>query len=182
MYDFSKFKQKIKEIEEWLKKEFSGIRTGRANPSLLDGIFVESYGSKTPINQVANVSVEDSRSIRITPWDSSMSKEIERAIGMANLGVAVALDDKGVRVSFPELTAERREQIVKIAKERLEQAKVSIRIQRDTVVRDIQMKEKEKDMGKDDALRFKNELQKNVDGANKMLEELFAKKEKEILN
>ena len=182
MYDFLKFKQKIKENEEWLKKEFAGVRTGRANPSLLDGILVESYGSKVPINQVGNISVEDSRNIRISPWDMSVAKEIERAIGSVNLGVAVALDDKGVRVSFPELTAERRGQIVKIAKEKLEQAKVSIRIQRDAVIKDIQAKEKEGGLGKDDVLRFKNELQKNVDGANKALEELFAKKEKEILN
>ncbi len=182
MYDFLKFKQKIKENEEWLKKEFAGVRTGRANPSLLDGILVESYGSKVPINQVGNISVEDSRNIRISPWDMSVAKEIERAIGSANLGVAVALDDKGVRVSFPELTAERRGQIVKIAKEKLEQAKVSIRIQRDAVIKDIQAKEKEGGLGKDDVLRFKNELQKNVDGANKALEELFAKKEKEIRN
>ncbi len=182
MYDFLKFKQKIKENEEWLKKEFAGVRTGRANPSLLDGILVESYGSKVPINQVGNISVEDSRNIRISPWDMSVAKEIERAIGSANLAVAVALDDKGVRVSFPELPAERREQIVRIAKEKLEQAKVSIRIQRDAVIKDIQAKEKEGGLGKDDILRFKNELQKNVDGANKVLEELFAKKEKEILN
>ena len=182
MYDFLKFKQKIKENEEWLKKEFAGVRTGRANPSLLDGILVESYGSKVPINQVGNISVEDSRNIRISPWDMSVAKEIERAIGSANLGVAVALDDKGVRVSFPELTAERRGQIVKIAKEKLEQAKVSIRIQRDAVIKDIQAKEKEGGLGKDDVLRFKNELQQNVDGANKALEELFVKKEKEILN
>ncbi|MEK9185097.1 MAG: ribosome recycling factor, partial [Patescibacteria group bacterium] len=168
--------------EEWLKKEFAGVRTGRANPSLLDGILVESYGSKVPINQVGNISVEDSRNIRISPWDMSVAKEIERAIGSANLGVAVALDDKGVRVSFPELTAERRGQIVKIAKEKLEQAKVSIRIQRDAVIKDIQAKEKEGGLGKYYVLLFKNELQKNVYGANKSFEELFSKKEKEIRN
>ena len=182
MYDFSKFKQKIKEIEEWLKREFAGVRTGRATPTLLDGILVESYGSKVPINQVGNISVEDPRMIRISPWDATMSKNIEKAIGAANLGIAVALDDRGVRVTFPELTAERRTQIVKLAKEKLEHAKVSVRMAREDVLKDIQNKEKEGGLGKDDVARFKTELQKHVDAANKMLEEQFSKKEKEILS
>ncbi|MSR71156.1 MAG: ribosome recycling factor [Candidatus Taylorbacteria bacterium] len=182
MYDFSKFKQKIKENEEWLKREFVGVRTGRASPALLDAILVESYGALVPITQVGNISTEDSRTIRITPWETTMSKHIEKAIGIANLGVAVALDDKGVRVSFPELTSERRTEIVKIAKEKLEQSKVSIRIARDASIKDIQAKEKEGGLGKDDVQRFKTELQKLVDGANKSLEALFEKKEKEIIS
>jgi len=180
MYDFTKFKQKVKEIEEWLKKEFSGVRTNRASPALLDGILVESYGAKVPINQVGNLSVEDARTIRVSPWDATMSKHIEKAIVTANLGVAVSADDKGVRVSFPELTAERRDQIVKLAKEKLEQAKVSVRMQREEVLKDIQNKEKAGGIGKDDVLRHKNDLQKHVDTANKELEAIFAKKEKEI--
>lgn len=182
MYDFSKFKQKIKEIEEWLKKEFSGIRTGRATPALLDGVLVDSYGSKVPVTQVGNISIEDARMIRITPWEMSMAKEIEKAIGAANLGIAVALDDKGVRVTFPELTAERRTQIVKLGKEKLEHSKVSIRMAREDVLKDIQTKEKAGGLGKDDVVRFKNELQKHVDAANKAVEDLFARKEKEILS
>lgn len=182
MYDFGKFKQKAREIEEWLKKEFAGIRTGRATIALLDGVLVESYGSKVPLNQVGSLSVEDARMIRIAPYDASAAKEVEKGIIAANLGVSVALDDRGVRVMFPELTAERRTQIVKIAKEKLEQSKVSIRMAREDVLKDIQNKEKAGGMGKDDVTRFKNELQKHVDAANKAVEELFAKKEKEILS
>jgi ribosome recycling factor len=182
MYDFTKFKNKTKEIEEWLKKEFAGIRTGRAAISLLDNVLVESYGSKVPLSSVGNLSVEDARMIRISPWDASSVKEIEKALISSGLGVSVALDDKGVRVSFPELTAERRVEIVKHAKEKLEQSKVSIRMAREDVHKDIQGKEKVGGFGKDDVTRFKNDLQKLVDAANKNLEDLFTKKEKEIVS
>ena len=182
MYDFTKFKQKIKETEEWLKREFAGLRTGRATPALLDGILVESYGSKVPLSQLGSISVEDPRTIRVSPWEAAAAKDIEKAIGVANLGVALALDERGVRISFPDLTSERRAQIIKLAKEKLEHAKITLRLQREDTLKDIQGKEKTGGFGKDDVLRFKNELQKHVDAANKALEELFAKKEKEIIS
>lgn len=180
MYDFTKFKTKSRELEEWLKKEFTGIRTGRAAPSLLDSVKVDSYGTIVPISQVGAVSTEDARSLRITPWDTTQIKAIEKAIVVANLGVGVSVDDKGLRVSFPELTSERRQQIVKLAKEKFEQAKVSLRQHREDVLRDIQNKEKAGGIGKDDVARYKNELQKLVDMGNKALEDQFEKKEKEI--
>ncbi len=182
MYDFNKFKAKTKETEEWLKKEFSAIRTGRAAPVLLDSIKVESYGSLVPISQVGSVSIEDPRTLRIAPWDMSQAKAVEKAIIASNLGVGVSVDDKGLRVIFPELTSERREQFVKVAKEKLEQAKITLRGHREEVLKDIQAKEKAGGLGKDDVSRFKTELQKLVDSTNKILEELFAKKEKEVLS
>lgn len=182
MYDFTKFKAKLKEVEEWLKKEFAGIRTGRAAPSLLDGVKVDSYGSLMALPQVGSVTTEDARSLRITPWDAGQIKAIEKAIVTANLGLGVSVDDKGVRVTFPELTAERRTQIVKLAKDKAEQAKISLRQHREDVLKDIQTKEKAGGIGKDDVARFKNELQKLVDAGNKVLEDLFAKKEKEIIS
>ncbi len=182
MYDFSKFKNKVKEVEEWLKKECAGIRTGRATPTLLDSVKVESYGSMMTLPQVGSVTTEDPRTIRIVPWDMSQVKSIEKALIASNLGVGVSTDDKGLRVVFPELTAERREQIVKIAKQKLEEAKVTLRSHREEVVKDLQVKEKAGGVGKDDINRFKNDLQKFVDQANKALEEQFAKKEKEILS
>ena len=107
-YDFKKLKENIKGVEEWLKKEYSGLRTGIASPSILDGVVVEVYGSRMPINQLANIGIEDARVIRITPWDKSQAKAIEKAITLANLNVSVGIDDKGVRIFFPELTGERR--------------------------------------------------------------------------
>ena len=181
-YNFTAFKNRTKEIEDWLKKEHAGIRTGRASPSLLDAIKVESYGSFVPLNQVGNISVEDPRTIRITPWDAGAAKLIEKAIVTSNLGVSVALDDRGVLVAFPELTTETRQSIVKVAKEKLEQAKINLRTEREKIWNDIQAKEKTSELTEDDKFRSKNDLQKIVDEINKKLEEMFTKKEKEILS
>ena len=107
-YDFKPFEKRIKEISERLVRELGSVRTGRAAPAILDGIQVESYGTRVPITQVANISVEDARTLRISPWDTAQAKEIEKAITLANLGLSVGSDEKGVRVFFPELTSERR--------------------------------------------------------------------------
>lgn len=179
-YNFSKFKTDAKSVEDWLVKEFGGIRTGRATPAILDGVMVEAYGSKMPIKQVAAINIEDARSIRIAPYDMTQGKAIEKAISAANLGLSVSADDRGVRVSFPELTADRRTSLIKIAKERLEQAKVSLRKHRDEVVRDIDDKEKEKEMSEDEKFRSKADLQKLTDSENKKLEEHYGRKEREI--
>jgi len=180
MYDFKELQSKVEESEEWLRKEYLGLRTGRATPTLLDSVQVESYGSRMPINQVANIGVEDARTLRITPWDSTQIKEIEKAITNANFGVGISTDDKGIRISFPELTSERRESIIKIAKEKLEDARQSLRGAREEVWGDIQKKEKDGEMSEDEKFTSKDELQKFIDEANRSLEELFTKKEKEI--
>lgn len=181
-YDFSQFKKKIKDLEEWLKREQSQIRTGRASPALLDSVKVEAYGTMTALNQLGSIAIEDARSLRLTLWDNSQAKAVEKAIMLANLGVAVAIDDRGIRVSFPELTSDRRTSLSKIAKERLEQAKISLRKLREEVWDDIQKKEKQGGMGEDEKIRFKNEMEKLVQEANKTLEEHGAKKEKEIMS
>ena len=181
-YDFSQFKTKIKDTEEWLKKELLSIRTGRANMAVLDAISVEVYGSYMPINQLANIAVEDSRTIRIAPWDSSVSKAIEKAISTSNLGLSTAVDDKGIRLFFPELTGERRTMLVKVAKEKMEDARITLRKEREAAWDDIQKKEKEGLVSEDDKFRAKDEMQKYVDEGNKNLEALFVKKEEEILN
>jgi ribosome recycling factor len=180
LYNFTPFKQSVKEIEEWLRREYSSIRTGRATPAILDGVKVEAYGAEMPINQLANIAVEDARMIRISPWDMSQAKAIEKAISVSDLGLSVALDDKGLRVMFPELTSERRLSLVKIAKQKLEDARVRLRSEREKVLKDIEKKEKEGGMSEDDKFRFKSELQKILDDTNKVLDEILAKKEKEI--
>ena len=179
-YNFNSFKQKTKDIEEWLKKEFAQVRTGRAAPALLDGVLVESYGARVPINQVGSVSAEDARTLRISLWDASHAKEVEKSIIAANLGVSVSVDDKGVRVFFPELTSERRAILTKLAKEKLEAGRVNIRQERDRTSKEIEAAEKKEGMGEDEKFRLKAELQKIVDETNKRLDELYAKKEKEI--
>lgn len=179
-YDFTKFKKSLSGAEEWIKKEFSGIRTGQASPNLLDGVRVESYGTPVPLSQVGSVMTEGPRTIRIAPWDLSQSKEIEKAITVANLGVSVSMDDKGLRVNFPELTTESRTVIVKLAKERLEEGKKQVRLHRDDAMKDLKAKEKAGGIGEDEVFRHEKEIQKFVDETNKKLDELYSKKEKEI--
>ena len=180
-YDFTKLKNKIKETEEWIKKEYTGIRTGMASPQLLDNVIVESYGQRLPINQVGSVSIADSKSLLVTPWDASQVKAVEKAITIANLGVSLKTDEKGVRIFFPDLTSERREMLMKIAKEKLEHGKITLRTVREEIWSDIQAKEKEGGMSEDERFRFKADMQKLVDAGNKSLEEVFNKKEKEII-
>ena len=182
LYDFSKLKSKTKEVEEWLKKEYTGIRTGMAAPALLDSVVVESYGSRMGIKEMASVSIEDARSLRVSPWDISQVAAIEKAITLANLGVSIRADEKGLRVLFPELTTERRTALVKVANAKLEEARVSLRSARDEVWSEIQKKERDGEMGEDDKFRLKTEMQKIIDDSRKKLEEVVAKKDKEIMS
>lgn len=179
-YDFKPFEKRIGEVVAHAQAQLAGIRTGRAAPAILDGVQVESYGSRMGINQVASVSVEDARTLRIAPWDASLAKEIEKAITMANLGLSVSTDERGVRVSFPELTAERRAALVKLAKEKVEESRASLRVARDEVWGDIQRREKDGEIPEDDKFRAKDDMQKRVDAANQQFDSMLEKKEKEI--
>ncbi len=179
-YNFSQFKQGGEEAVEWLRKEYLGIRSGQANPGILDSVRVEMYGSQMPINQVASVLGESARSLRITPWDKAALKALDTAIREANLGVSVSVDDQGLRVSFPELTDDRRQALLKIAKQKLEEARVRVRGEREKVHTDADKQEKAGTLSKDEVFRVKQDLQKLVDETNKKLEDLFSKKETEI--
>tara|TARA_B100002051_G_scaffold147570_1_gene139659 strand:+ start:26385 stop:26927 length:543 start_codon:yes stop_codon:yes gene_type:complete len=176
----SDIQTKIQEAKEWLKKEYAGIRTGQASPSLLDNIKVDSYGTMSPINQVGTVGVEDAKTLRVSVWDSSQIQAIETAISEADLGVSVATDSAGLRVIFPELTADRREQLLKLAKSKLEDARITVRSIRDDAMKAIDKEEKDGDISEDEKFTQKEAVQKQIDGANKELEELFASKESEL--
>ncbi|OGG56706.1 ribosome recycling factor [Candidatus Kaiserbacteria bacterium RIFCSPHIGHO2_02_FULL_55_20] len=179
-YDFKIFDGKAAGAREWLGREYGGLRTGRAAPAILDGIMVSAYGSVTPLKQVGNVGVEDARTLRVSAYDAGLIKDIERAITAANLGVGTTSDGTNIRVSFPELSSERREQLVKLAKAKLEEARTTVRIARDETWKDIQEKEKEGTLTEDDKFSLKEELQKKVDAANTELETAFEKKENEM--
>ncbi len=181
-FDFTNFKNKAKDVENWLVKELAQLRTGRASLSVLDSVFVEAYGTPMPLNQVANIGSEDARTLRISPWDSSLIKDIEKAITVANLGLSVAVDDKGIRVSFPELTTERRTAVVKMANGKLEDAKVSLRKEREATWQAILDQESKGGMGEDEKFRHKNEMEKLTQEATKKFEDLAVKKEKEIMS
>ena len=178
-YDFSKLKSQIKETEEWLARELSGVRTGRATPTLLDGIKPEAYGTRTALRELGSISVEDARTLRIVPWDKDVLKDIEKGIIDADLGVGVSTDDQGLRVSFPELTSERRVQLSKIAGDRAEQAKVTLRSHRTDAIKEIDALKKD-GMSEDQAKRDKEELQELIDAGNEALLSAFKRKEEEI--
>lgn len=179
-HDFKTFDARKKEIIDWLLKGFSTIRTGRATPALLDSIQVDSYGAKVPIQQIASIGVEDPRTLRISPWDKDSIHTIERTLLDADLGVSVSTDDAGLRISFPELTSERREQLLKTAKARLEEARVSLRGARDEAVKEMDSAHKSGAMSEDERFNAKEDLQKRVDATNTELTSMYELKETEI--
>jgi len=175
-YNTQSFKIELKKVEEWLGKEYSGVHTGRATPMILDNVMVESYGAFMPIKNVASVSIEDPKTLRIAPWDKNQIKGIESAIQAANLGLSVVSDSDGVRAIFPMLTTENRTKLVKILKEKLEDARISIRKERQLEI------DATSDLPEDEAKRAKDDIQKCVDEANQNLEAIFAKKETDLMN
>lgn len=179
-YNVKDFVTRGEEIVRWLEGEFASIRTGRATPILLDSVLVESYGTRVPIQQVGSVSVEDARTLRISVWDQTAIKATEKAITEADLGVSVVADGSGIRVIFPELTSERRVQLLKIAKAKLEESRVSLRGARDEAIKIIDALEKSGEMSQDQKFSTKEDLQKKVDGFNGTLSNLLELKEKEI--
>ena len=180
VYDFKPLDLKLAGAKEWLTREYQGLRTGRATPAILDSVMVQAYGSAMPLRQVATIGIEDARSLRVQAFDPGIIKEIEKGITNADLGVGVGSDAAGVRVSFPELSSERREQLIKLAKSKLEDARTTVRGARDECWKDVQDQEKEGTISEDDKFRLKDEMQKKVDDTNGELEKLFERKEQEM--
>jgi ribosome recycling factor len=174
------FPNRLLDIVKRLEKEFAGIRTGRATPALLDGVRVESYGVPLTLTQVGSITVEDARTVRIIPWDAAQIPAVEKAVRDANLGVSLVVDGGGVRVVFPELTGERRRELTKIAKQKLEDARVAVRSARDEAIKEIEKQFKGGGMGEDEKFTRKDAVQKHVDETNKALETLYAKKAEEL--
>jgi len=178
--DINAFKIKLDAVVVWLGKEFSSIRTGRATITILDDVFIEAYGSKSPINQNASITIEDPKTIRIVPWDKGLIKSIENAISKANLGVSTMSDGDGVRVKFPDLTSETRDLLVKQAFKKIEEAKISIRNERSEIMKALEKSQKDGEMSEDELKRKKDEIQKIVDEKTTKLEEKGVLKETEI--
>lgn len=174
------FTQKSKGIVDWLVNEYATIRTGQASPALLDGVKVESYGTHMSLNQIGSISPEDARTLRVSVWDASLVKSVEKAVRDADLGVSVVTDSSGLRVIFPELTSERRVQLLKLAKSKHEDARVSVRGLREDVMKELDKAEKAGDITEDDKFAEKERVQKLVDETNTKLEHLFIQKEAEV--
>jgi ribosome recycling factor len=164
-----------------LKREFSKVRTGRASISLLDGIKVDYYGTQTPLNQLATLSVPEPRLITIQPWDATVIKEIEKAIMKSDLGLTPVNDGKIIRVSIPPLTEQRRVELVKVVKKMAENGKVSIRNHRRDINEDLKQKKKDKEVSEDEFFKGQKEVQDITDDYIKKCDDLTQAKEKEIL-
>lgn len=166
---------------ESLKREFGGIRTGRASLALLDGFMIDYYGTPTPLQQVASLSIPESRQIAIQPWEQRMIPEIEKAIMKSDLGLTPSNDGKTIRIGIPPLTEERRKQLVKVVRKRAEEAKVAIRNIRRDSNDDLKKLEKEKHISEDETKRSQEEIQKMTDQYVVKVDEILKHKESEIM-
>ena len=166
---------------EALGHNFNKIRTGRAHPSLLDGLKVEYYGSKTPLNQVANINVEDARTLSLTVWDKSMIPDVEKAIYKSDLGLNPATAGEVIRIPMPMLTEETRRGFTKQAKHEAESARVSVRNARRDAMGMLKELVKDKEISEDDERRGQDEMQKLTDGFVAKIEKLLAEKEADLM-
>ena len=179
--DFSEIESKMNKTIEVLKQNFSEVRAGRANPAILNRISVEYYGTPTPINQVAGISVPEARSIMIQPWDASILKDIEEAILASDIGINPNNDGKVIRLAFPELTEERRKELVKDIKKTAEEAKVAVRAIRRDGMDKAKAMQKNSEITEDDLRAAEETIQKLTDKKIEEIDRVLADKEKEIL-
>ena len=175
------FKQKLDKIVEYLRGEISSLRTGRATPALVEDLEMDYYGAKTPLKAIAAISSPEPRTLEIKPWDKNAIQPIEKAIQGSSLGLNPVTDRDTIRLSIPSLTEERRKELTKLLGKYLEDARIKIRQERESVLREIDRKEKAGELSEDERFRQKNEAQKIVDETNKKIEDAGASKEKEIM-
>lgn len=173
--------EQMKKAISFLKEELSTIRAGKANPKLVDKIQVSYYGSMTPLNQIANISVPEPRCLIIQPWDASSIKEIEKAILNSDLGINPSNDGKIIRLMIPQLTEERRKDLLKLVKKEVENSKVALRNVRRDAIEAIKKMEKNSEITKDDLKKAEEDAQKLTDKYTKLIDDLYKDKEKEIL-
>ena len=180
--DYEDLKERMgKTINNFVEK-LAEVRAGRANPAILNKVKIDYYGTPTPINQVAGISVPEARLIVIQPWDLSVLKEIEKAILASDIGINPNNDGKVIRLAFPELNEERRKELVKDVKKMAEEAKVAVRAIRRDGIEEAKAEQKEGNMTEDELKNAENEIQKLTDKHVEEIDELLAKKEKEIMS
>lgn len=182
MLEYNDIEEKMKKSVGVFAENLGGVRAGRANPKVLNKINIEYYGTPTPISQVASVSVPEARLIVIQPWDKSILQEIEKEIQKADIGINPVNDGNVIRLSFPELTEDRRKELVKDIKKMVEDAKVAIRNIRRDSIDTFKQKEKNSEITEDDLSSAEDEIQKLTDKYNKEIDIEFEKKEKEIMS
>jgi len=173
-------KERMEKALEATRTKFQSIRAGRANVSMLDTIRIDSYGTLSPLNQVGTVSAPEARLLTIEPWDKNMLKVIEKAIVNSELGLNPNNDGRVIRLVIPELTAERRKEYVKLAKKEAEEGKIAVRNVRKDINNKLRKAEKDSEITEDDLKAFEKDTQDSTDKYIILLDELYAKKEKEI--
>ena len=178
---FEELKENMEKHIEFLKKSFNKVRTGRASTALLDGIKVEYYGTLTPLNQVATLSVPESQLIVISPWDGSVIGNIEKVIQKSELSLVPTNDGKIIRISIPPLTEERRKELVKIVKKMAEECKINLRNSRRDANNQLKKLEKEGEMSEDNLHDHQNEVQTVTDDFIKMTDGILSAKEQDIM-
>ncbi len=181
MENLSQYEEKMKKSLESLYSEFSTIRAGRANPHVLDKITVDYYGTASTLQQVANITVPEARMIQIQPWEASLIKEIEKAIMCSDLGITPTNDGKCIRLVFPELTEERRKELVKDVKKKSENAKVAIRNIRRDANDTVKKQMKASEISEDESKQFEEKIQKLTDKYIAEVDKAVEEKSKEIL-
>ena len=180
MSEYQEFEKKMKKTCEALESQFATIRAVRANAAVLDQITVDYYGSPTPINQVASIATPDARSLLIQPWDASILKGIEKAILTSDLGIHPQNDGRMIRLVFPPLTEERRNELVKQTKKYGEEAKVAVRNIRRDAIEKFKKQQKASEITEDDYKNVEKDIQKLTDDFTKEIEKIMAAKEKEL--
>ena len=180
-YNKADLERRMHGAVESLKHDLNGLRTGRANTSLLDPIVVEVYGSNMPLNQVATVSAPEPRMLTVQVWDKSNMTPVEKAIRNAGLGINPITDGQNIRLPIPDMTEERRKELVKLAHNYAEKARIAVRNVRRDGNDDLKTDEKKKDISEDDRKRSETEVQKLTDATIAELDSALAAKEKEIL-
>ena len=175
------YEDKMEKSLDNLKEEYTTIRAGRANPHILDKVKVDYYGTPTPLQQVGNISVPEARMICIQPWDASLLKDIERAINASDLGLTPTNDGKLIRLVFPELTEDRRKELVKDVKKKGENAKVAIRNIRRDAIEAVKKKGKEDGISEDEIKEYQDDVQKSTDAYVKKIDDAIDAKSQEIM-
>jgi ribosome recycling factor len=176
-----KAKQRMESALESLRREFAGVRTGKASPQLLDTIRVEAYGSRVPLNQVGTVSAPEPRMLTIQPWDRALVKEIERALRESDLGLNPSNDGQIIRIPIPALTEERRKEYVKLLHKLAEEARVAVRQARKDANDEIKYREKKEGLSEDDVHREERDVQKLTDQYIGRVEEMMTHKQAEVM-
>ena len=172
--------EKMKKAYEAMQREFHEISTGRANPSMVEGLRVDCYGSSMPLKQLGSITVPDARLILIQPWDASVIPDIEKAISKSSLGVNPVNDKKVIRLVIPELSRERREELIKVVKKMTEEGRISLRTIRRDSKEAIDKLEKEKAIPEDEKFKGHDSLQKIVDSYTQKIDQTLLAKEKEL--